>query len=239
MLVQGLKKKKKEKGLSREGKTMKIKYLTTKRSQWVPNPIIFKTEFPKRHFQFLDKGHFPTGTYCHLCCALLAWVVAMCWVICIFLTKLFPHGLPRPHRHAPTKMFWPGPLTFLFRSLIPCWINSWPSLLDPMTFIMHLFWGRHWTGLFWLQMIESQFELARQEDEFTGPEPRLVRGISSIAGAKDLFHQDSIPLALIPDLQPSFPSLAHFILLCPRGYACAESIPRKFSKNKGLLLSQF
>ena len=36
-----------------------------------------------------------------------------------------------------------GPLAFLFQSLISCRTNYWLAPLDPVTFTVHLFWGRH------------------------------------------------------------------------------------------------
>lgn len=89
------------------------------KDHYSPNPKMLITEFPKCYFKILDKGPFPTGTYCHLCYVLLAWAAAMWLVICLLLAKLVPHGPARPiHMLFPARMLWPGPLTFLFRSLI-------------------------------------------------------------------------------------------------------------------------
>lgn len=62
----------KKRALLRERKSNANQIFSHRKLTAVPNPTILKTEVPKCHFQFLDKRLFPTGTSCHLCCALLA-----------------------------------------------------------------------------------------------------------------------------------------------------------------------
>lgn len=81
----------------RERKSNANQLLDHRKITAAPNLTILKTEFPKYCFQFQDKEPFPTETYCHLCCALLAWAAARCLVIFLLLAKLLLHGIPCPH----------------------------------------------------------------------------------------------------------------------------------------------
>lgn len=134
--------------LLRESKSNANQVLDHRKIIAVSNPTILKTEFLKYYFQFLDKGPFPAGIYCHLCYALLAWaaaryLVVSYWQNCLHMVFLFPHKCALP----PTMMLWHGLLTSFLGSCISCWINSWPAPLYPVTFTVHLFRGRHWIGL--------------------------------------------------------------------------------------------
>lgn len=95
------------------------------------------------------------------------------------------------------------------------------------------------TGLFWLKMIESQFERVRQKGKYIGPEPRMGRDITSVTGARDLFHQNSIlpPFFLALWLHSLY--LPTFLFQVLRRWSWSRSYPHRFPERKGSHLSQF
>ena len=193
---------------------MQIKYSAIERSQLPPILQYSKQNSPNVIFNFWIKELFLLGP--PVTSAVLCWhellpcagLFASCWQNCSHMVY------PCPHTCAPIRMLWPTHLPLLepdlmLNELLACSSGSSDLYCAPV-----LGKALTQTGLFWLQMIECQFELARYEGEFTGPGSRLGRGITNDTGARVLFHQDSIPLPLIPVSQASFPSSAHFLLPC-------------------------
>lgn len=101
----------------RERKSNANQLLDHRKITAAPNLIILETESPKYCFQLQDKEPFPTETYCHLCCALLAWATARClvvtyWQNCSYMVYPTPTHMLWPNKDTlawPTCLFLPEP----------------------------------------------------------------------------------------------------------------------------------
>lgn len=88
-------------------------------------------------------------------------------------------------------------------------------------------------------MIECYFEPARQKGEFTGSGSRKGWDITSVTGAKDLFHQNSIPLPLSPGSLASFSLSENVLGSCTSSMLMTKFTSSQISREKGPYLSQF
>jgi hypothetical protein len=126
----------------RERKTDAYQVLDHKMITEVPNLTMLKTKFPKCHFQFLCKEPFPTGMLCWHELLACGWLFASCWQHCSHMAHSCPHIRALPPEGCSA---WFTHLSLPEPDLL-CWIDFWPAPLDPMTFVVHLFWRRHWSG---------------------------------------------------------------------------------------------